>query len=38
MRTEYNDAYMERELSLKGDFKCLNKEQLKDYVMNILND
>ena len=38
MKTEYSEVYVEQALNRKKEFECLNNEQLKNYVMNILND
>ena len=37
-KTEYNGEYVKQELSNKKVIECLSPEELKSYVMGILND
>ena len=37
-RTEYNEEFVRQTIAKKKEFECLSPEQLKSYVMTILND
>lgn len=37
-RTEYNGQYTQQDLNKKADFTCLSNEQVKQFVMNILDE
>ena len=37
-KTEYNGQYIEQPINQKKAFDCLSPQELKSYVMNILND
>lgn len=37
-KTEYNEVYVERQIHKNREVECLTHEQLKNYVMGILND
>lgn len=36
-RTEYSDRYVEQGSTDRSEFQCLSNDELKNYVLNILN-
>lgn len=36
-RTEYSEKYVEQGSSDRSEFQCLSNEELKNYVLGILN-
>lgn len=37
-KTEYNDEFVGQRIHHRPDFECLSREELKQYVMNILQE
>jgi hypothetical protein len=36
-KTEYSDVYINKPITELKEFSCLNKEQLKKYVLDVLD-
>lgn len=36
-RTEYSEKYVEQGSTDRSEFQCLSNDELKSYVLNILN-
>jgi hypothetical protein len=37
-KTEYNDEFVGQQIAQRAEFECLSREELKQYVMNILQE